>query len=64
MARTILSKVFNELMEKERDDYLNNKTYQRVSNRTSYRNGYYKCDYTTIIGTLTLKGHQQEKYPS
>ena len=35
--------------------YLNNKAYQRDSNRTSYRNGYYERDYTTKIGTLTLR---------
>ena len=29
MARTILIKIFNELMEKERDEYLENTSYQR-----------------------------------
>ena len=42
-------------MEKERDEYLDNKAYQRDSNGTSYRNGYYEHDYTTKIGTLTLR---------
>lgn len=42
-------------MEKERDEYLVNKAYQRDSNRTTYRNGYYERDYTTKIGTLTLR---------
>ena len=55
IARSILTKVFNELMEKERDEYLDNKAYQKDSNRTSYRNGYYERDYTTKIGTLTLR---------
>ena len=55
LAKSILTKVFNELMEKERDEYLDNKAYQRDSNRTSYRNGYYDRDYTTQIGTLTLR---------
>ena len=55
IAKSILTKVFNELMEKERDEYLDNKAYQRDSNRTSYRNGYYDRDYTTKIGTLTLR---------
>ncbi len=40
MAKTILTKVFNELMEKERDEYLENKPYQRDPNRSTYRNGY------------------------
>ena len=55
IAKSILTKVFNELMEKERDEYLDNKAYQRDSNRTSYLNGYYERDYTTKIGTLTLR---------
>ncbi len=55
LAKSILTKVFNELTEKERDEYLDNKAYQRDSNRTSYRNGYYERDYTTQIGTLTLR---------
>lgn len=55
IAKSILTKVFNELMEKEMDDYLNNKAYQRDSNSTSYRNGYYERNYTTKIGTLTLR---------
>ena len=40
---------------KKRDEYLNNKAYQRDSNRTSYSNGYYERDYTTKIGILTLR---------
>ncbi|WP_106460016.1 IS256 family transposase [Anaerococcus sp. Marseille-P3915] len=55
MARTVLTKVFNEIMEKERDEYLENIAYQRDSNRSTYRNGYYERDYTTKIGTLTLR---------
>ena len=55
VAKTILTKVFNELMEKERDECLENKAYQRDSNRTTYRNGYYERDYSTKIGTLTLR---------
>lgn len=51
IVRNILSKVFNELMEKERDEYLENKAYQRDLNRTTYPNGYYERDYTTKIGT-------------
>lgn len=55
ITRTILTKVFNELMEKERDEHLENTTYQRDPNRSTYRNGYYERDYTTKIGTLTLR---------
>ena len=42
-------------MEKERDEYLENTAYQRDPNRVTYRNGYYERDYTTKIGTLTLR---------
>ena len=35
MTRTMLTKVFNELMEKERDEYLENTAYQRHPNRTT-----------------------------
>lgn len=55
IARNILTKVFNELMEKERDEYLENKAYQRDPNRNTYRNGYYERYYTTKRGTLTLR---------
>lgn len=41
MSKTILTKVFNELTEKERDEYLENTAYQRDPNRSTYRNRYY-----------------------
>ncbi len=55
IARSILTKVFNHLMEKERYEYLENKAYKRDLNRTTYPNGYYERDYTTKIGTLTIR---------
>lgn len=55
IAKTILTKTFNTLMEKERDEYLENEAYQRDPKRSTYRNGYYERDYTTKIGTLTLR---------
>lgn len=55
IVKSILSKVLNQLMEKERDDYLQNEAYQRNPHRKTYRTGYYERDYTTKIGTLTLK---------
>ena len=42
-------------MEKERDEYLESKSYQRNPNKSIYRNGYYERDYTTKIGTLNLR---------
>ncbi|MGX7078526.1 IS256 family transposase [Globicatella sanguinis] len=55
LSKSILTKVFNQLMEKERDEYLENEAYQRDPNRVTYRNGYYDRDYTTLIGTLKLR---------
>ena len=55
IAKSILTKVFNQLMEKERDEYLDNEAYQRDPNRMTYRNGYYNRDYTTKLGTLNLR---------
>ena len=42
-------------MEKERDEYLENTAYKKDPNRSTYRNSYYERDYTTKIGTLTLR---------
>lgn len=42
-------------MEAQRDHYINAGSYERTSDRTDYRNGYYERDYTVRIGTLTLK---------
>ena len=55
MAKIILTKVFNEVMEKERDEYLESKSYRGGPNKSTYRNGYYERDYTTKIGTLNLR---------
>ncbi|SJZ32530.1 Transposase, Mutator family [Globicatella sulfidifaciens DSM 15739] len=54
ISKSILTKVFNQLMEKERYEYLDNEAYQRDPNRMSYRNGYYDRDYTTRLVTLNL----------
>ncbi|MDD7044257.1 MAG: transposase [Peptoniphilaceae bacterium] len=40
---------------KERDEYLENKAYQRDPDRKTYRNGYYDRAYTTKIGSITLR---------
>ena len=55
IAKSILTKVFNELMEKERDEYLENTAYKKDPIRSTYRNSYYERDYTTKIGTITLR---------
>ncbi|MDY2918396.1 MAG: transposase, partial [Anaerococcus sp.] len=55
IARDILTKLFNQLMEKERDEYLENEAYQRDPDRKTYPNGYYDRAYTTKIGSITLR---------
>ena len=46
--------MLNEFMEKERNDYLNAKAYERTDERLDYRNGYYNRDFVISIGKLTL----------
>src|SRR5690625_6998856 len=42
-------------MEKERDKYMENQSYERNPDRHDYRNGYYERDYTLNIGRVKLK---------
>ena len=55
LSKNILTTVFNQLMEQQRDDYIGVGDYERSKERTSARNGYYEREYTTRVGTLTLK---------
>ena len=50
----ILTKLFNTLMEKQRDEYCQVESYERTENRVSQRNGYYERALTTRVGTLNL----------
>ena len=54
LAKQMLTTIFNQLMEKERDEYINADNYSRVDKRVSSRNGYYERSYTTRIGRLEL----------
>jgi len=47
--------ILNEYMEKERDKYMENQSYERNPDRHDYRNGYYERDYTLNIGRVKLK---------
>lgn len=47
--------VLNEMMEKERDEYLQAGAYERTSARRDHRNGYYERDLLLSIGTITLR---------
>ncbi|MFS0820612.1 IS256 family transposase [Bacillus sp. 1P02SD] len=47
--------VLNELMEKERDEYLQAEAYERTVTRRDYRNGYYERDLLLANGRITLR---------
>ena len=55
VIKSSLVLVLNEYMEKERDEYLNAKAYERTGERLDYRNGYYERDFTVSVGKLNLK---------
>jgi transposase-like protein len=54
-SKIFLQTLFNQLMEQQRTEYIQADSYERSSERTAQRNGYYTRDYTTRIGTLELK---------
>ncbi|MEK5441565.1 IS256 family transposase [Fredinandcohnia sp. FSL W7-1320] len=47
--------VLNEIMEKERDEHLQAKAYERTVTRRDYRNGYYERDLLLSNGRITLR---------
>lgn len=55
VSQLILMKLFNELMEKQRDEYCKVDPYERDDNRNAQRNGYYQRELTTRIGTIKLR---------
>lgn len=55
LAKMMLTTIFNQLMEKERDDYIKGDSFSRDDERQSSRNGYYDREYTTRIGRLELR---------
>jgi putative transposase len=54
VLKSSLVLVLNEYMEKERDDYLQAKAYERTDERVDHRNGYYPRDFIVSIGKLSL----------
>lgn len=55
VSKSMLVIILNDYMERERDEYMENKPYDRSSNRHDYRNGYYERDYFLTIGKVKLK---------
>lgn len=55
VTKSMLVLLLNDYMEQERNDYMDNKPYDRSSERHDYRNGYYDRDYFLNIGKINLK---------
>ena len=55
LSLNILTTVFNKLMERQWDEYIGADEHERGEGRVSHRNGYYERDYTTRVGTFTLR---------
>lgn len=47
LSKTILTTVFNQLMEQQRTKYIQANDYERSNQRVSQRNGYYPREWTT-----------------
>lgn len=41
--------ILNEYMERERDIFMKNQSYERLEDRHDYRNGYYERDHVLNI---------------
>lgn len=50
----LLTKLFNELMKHQRDEYVCGQMHERTENRNTYRNGFYNRKLETPVGTLYL----------
>lgn len=55
LSKTILTTVFQQLMEEQRTQYIKANEFERSDERVSQRNGYYQRGWTTRIGTLDLE---------
>lgn len=47
--------ILNQIMERERDEFLQADAYERNEDRIDYRNGYYERDYTMSFGRIKLR---------
>lgn len=54
-TKILLTKLLNQVMEIQRDAYCQVSQYERSSERTAQRNGYYERELTTRVGTLDLR---------
>lgn len=54
-TKGIITSLLNQVMETERDAYIQASAYERNDQRQDYRNGYYERDYIIKPGRITLK---------
>ena len=54
LSKQLLTTILNQLMENQRDEYIQVADYVRDHQRVSQRNGYYPREYVTRIGQLEL----------
>ena len=54
LSKQLLTTILNQLMENQRDEYIQVDDYVRDQQRVSQRNGYYPREYVTRIGQLEL----------
>ncbi|NLC42626.1 MAG: IS256 family transposase [Erysipelothrix sp.] len=54
LSKQLLTTILNQLMENQRDEYIQVDNYVRNQQRVSQRNGYYSREYVTRIGSLEL----------
>lgn len=54
VTKSTIVLILNEYMEKERDEYLNNKPYERGTGSRDYRNGYYTRSLMLEVGKVEL----------
>ena len=54
LSKQLLTTILNQLMENQRDEYIQVDNYVRDQQRVSQRNGYYPREYVTRIGSLEL----------
>lgn len=55
-TKGIITALLNQVMEAERDSYIQASAYERTGNRQDYRNGYYERDYTIKADTKSPQG--------
>lgn len=53
--RKLMEKIVNALISREAEEQIGASAYERTEERTAYRNGYREREFTTRVGTITLR---------